>query len=98
MKSKAFVFRTGLFVALMMSGNALCQAAVRPSGKTLVVVLGTGTPVADPERSGPAVAIVVNDTAYLVDCGPGVVRRAAAAQQNGFQALDPTKITTVFFT
>ena len=44
-------------------------------------MLGTGTPVADPERSGPAVAVVVNDRAYLVDCGPGVVRRAAAADK-----------------
>ena len=42
-------------------------------------MLGTGTPNADPERSGPAVAIVVNDTPYLVDFGPGVVRRATAA-------------------
>ena len=31
---------------------------------------------ADPERSGPAVAIVVGDAAYLVDAGPGIVRRA----------------------
>ena len=41
-------------------------------------LLGTGTPNADPERSGPAVAVVVNGTPYLVDFGPGVVRRAAA--------------------
>ena len=46
---------------------------------TQIVLLGTGTPNADPERSGPAVAIVVNGVPYLVDCGPGVVRRAAAA-------------------
>lgn len=41
-------------------------------------MLGTGTPNPEPDRSGPAVAIVVNDTPYLVDFGPGVVRRAAA--------------------
>jgi ribonuclease BN (tRNA processing enzyme) len=44
-----------------------------------VILLGTGTPNADPERSGPSVAIVANGTPYLVDFGPGVVRRAAAA-------------------
>jgi len=49
------------------------------SAVTEVVMLGTGTPFADPERSGPSVAIVVNDTPYLVDFGPGVIRRAAAA-------------------
>ena len=47
--------------------------------KTRVVLLGTGTPNADPDRSGPSVAIVVNDTPYIIDFGPGVVRRAAAA-------------------
>jgi ribonuclease BN (tRNA processing enzyme) len=44
-----------------------------------VILLGTGTPNAEPDRSGPAVAIVVNNQPYLVDFGPGVVRRATAA-------------------
>jgi ribonuclease BN (tRNA processing enzyme) len=44
-----------------------------------VVILGTGTPNADPERFGPAVAVIANGTAYLVDAGAGVMRRAAAA-------------------
>jgi len=48
------------------------------SATTRVVLLGTGTPNPEPDRSGSAVAIVVNDTPYLVDFGPGVVRRAAA--------------------
>jgi ribonuclease BN (tRNA processing enzyme) len=61
-------------------------------------MLGTGTPAADPERSGPAVAVVVNDRAYLVDCGPGVVRRTAAAEKNGIAALKPTELKIVFFT
>ena len=43
-------------------------------------MLGTGTPNPDPERSGPAVAVIAGGRPYLVDCGPGVVRRAAAAQ------------------
>src|SRR5437868_10990114 len=47
--------------------------------RTQVVLLGTGNPSADPDRSGPSVAIVVNDTPYIIDCGPGVVRRASAA-------------------
>ena len=65
---------------------------------TLVVLLGTGTPNADPERSGPAVAVVVNDRAYLVDFGPGVVRRAAAAAERGVAALAPERIATAFLT
>lgn len=63
-----------------------------------VVVLGTGNPAADPDRSGPAVAVVVNDRAYLVDCGPGVVRRAAAAEKNGIAALKARRLDIVFIT
>lgn len=54
------------------------QASLKESEITKVVMLGTGTPNPDPERSGPGVAIVVNDTPYLVDFGPGVVRRASS--------------------
>ena len=44
-----------------------------------VVMLGTGTPNPDEYRSGPAVAVVAGSQAYIVDAGPGVVRRARAA-------------------
>ena len=65
---------------------------------TSVVILGTGTPNADPDRRGPAVAVVVNDRAYLVDFGPGVVRRAAAAAKRGISALAPERIAVAFLT
>ena len=58
---------------------ALLTASISASGATQVVMLGTGTPIPTPDRSGPATAIVVDGKAYLVDFGPGVVRRAAAA-------------------
>jgi ribonuclease Z len=63
-----------------------------------VVLLGTGTPRADPDRSGPATAIVVNGRAYLVDAGPGVVRRAQAAFDKGIPALAVAGLTTAFIT
>ena len=62
------------------------------------MLLGTGTPNAEPDRSGPSVAIVVGDTPYIVDCGPGVVRRATAAQAAGIEALEPKKLTRLFLT
>ncbi len=74
------------------------SATVPDSVVTQVVMLGTGTPNADPERSGPSVAVVVRGKAYLVDCGPGVVRRAAAAHRNGIAALAPEKLGIVFLT
>ncbi|NVN98078.1 MAG: MBL fold metallo-hydrolase [Geobacteraceae bacterium] len=66
---------------------------------TRLVLLGTGTPQPDPDRSGPATAVVVNGKAYLVDFGPGVVRRAEGARiEKNIPELDPAKITTVFLT
>jgi ribonuclease BN (tRNA processing enzyme) len=69
-----------------------------PRPGTQVVILGTGTPNADPDRSGPGVAIVVNGRAYLVDAGPGIVRRAAAAQRKGVASLAANKLDIVFIT
>jgi ribonuclease BN (tRNA processing enzyme) len=68
------------------------------AARTQVVLLGTGSPPADPLRSGPATAIVVNDTAYLVDLGPGIVRRAAAAAEKGIAALTPNRLRAAFVT
>lgn len=65
---------------------------------TRVVMLGTGTPRPEPERSGPATAIVVDDTPYLVDAGPGIVRRAAAATEKGIRGLEIVKLQTAFIT
>ena len=65
---------------------------------TQVVLLGTGTPSPDPERSGPATAIVVNGTPYLIDFGPGVVRRIAAASQQGVKGLTVGNVRVVFLT
>src|SRR5215470_1801025 len=65
--------------------------------RTRVVLLGTGTPVPDPDRSGPATAIVVDDSVYLVDFGPGVVRRAKAAVLNrSITALEPSNLKVAF--
>jgi ribonuclease BN (tRNA processing enzyme) len=50
-----------------------------PRESTVVVLLGTGMPRPDPEASGPATAIVVGARVFLVDAGPGVERRLAAA-------------------
>ena len=90
-----------LWIAHVLVALACClraQEVATPESHTQVVMLGVGNPNADPERSGPAVAIVVNGTAYLVDCGPGVVRRAAAAEKEGVGALEATKLKTVFIT
>ena len=83
-----------------MSVTQLTNGTAATNGSTRVVMLGTGTPRPDPNRSGPATAIIVNDTPYLIDFGPGVIRRATAAFESGVTALGyaGNNIKTVFLT
>ncbi len=67
-------------------------------GKTQIVMLGTGTPISDPDRSGPCVAILSGGQAYFVDAGPGIVRRATAAFNRGFEPLDVELMNRAFIT
>jgi ribonuclease BN (tRNA processing enzyme) len=86
------------FVLIAFSQFGYCQYKKDTTG-TQVVLLGTGTPIADPERSGPSLAIIVNNTSYVVDCGPGVVRRAAAAAAKyGIKSLRPAQLRHLFIT
>lgn len=84
-------------VVLVIAATACAQTTSR----TKVVFLGTGVPFPNPERSGPATAIVVDDRAYLVDAGAGVMRRASAAIARTpalAPALAPPKIALAFIT
>lgn len=76
----------------------IVTATSAQQSNTQVVMLGTGTPNADPDRAGPAVAVVVNDVPYVIDAGPGVVRRAAAAAKNGVKGLSVEKLRRLFIT
>jgi ribonuclease Z len=92
-----FLIHSSVLLAFVLVA-ARAPALGQDAGKTKIVLLGTGAPAPDPERSGPATAIVVNNTAYLVDVGPGVVRRANAAFLHGVQALEPTRVRVAFVT
>ena len=82
-----------------LARRGLCQPRVDPAPRTKVVLLGTGTPVPDPDRSGPSTAIVVDDRAYLIDFGPGVVRRAqSAALSRKMPAVEPNNLKVAFAT
>lgn len=66
---------------------------------TKLVMLGVGTPNACINASGPSLAIVVNDVAYLVDVGPGVVRQAHKAYHlKKINALKPDLLKIAFIT
>lgn len=79
-------------------GQSKDQSSSAGKTQTKVVLLGTGTPRPYPDRSGPATAIVVDERAYLVDFGPGVVRRAAAAAEKGTPQLESTNLKIAFLT
>jgi ribonuclease BN (tRNA processing enzyme) len=95
-----------IFVCVLMttaiaavSQETVIRLSKLVSPRTKVVLLGTGTPVPDPDRSGPATAIVVDDAAYIVDMGPGLVRRAKGAVLNRhINALEPANLKVIFVT
>lgn len=73
-----------------------------PGVETVVAMVGSGTVPPNPYRRGPAGAIIVNDTPYLIDAGEGVwrglVRVATAHDGLLANALLPTKMSRVFLT
>ena len=44
-----------------------------------ITLLGTGSPIPDPNRAGPSTLLRAGGQTFLVDCGRGVLQRAAAA-------------------
>jgi ribonuclease BN (tRNA processing enzyme) len=97
-KNGRYLLCMGLLMSLLTNA-ASAQPMSTSTPVTQVVMLGTGTPGPDPDRSGPATAIVVNATPYLVDFGPGVVRRAKAAViEKGVKALEPINFRVAFAT
>ena len=84
---------------VLLLASLLCPLLALATTK--VVMLGTGTPIPTPKRAGPATAIVVDGRAYLVDFGPGVVRRAAAASAEyggSLEALNVERLDIAFLT
>ncbi len=54
-----------------------------------ITLLGTGSPIPDPNRAGPSTLVRTGDQLFLVDCGRGVLQRTAAigVGANGLSAL-----------
>jgi ribonuclease BN (tRNA processing enzyme) len=94
--------RDSLFVLCGLAAGVFVGTPPAPTAtqqpQTQVVLLGTGSPRPEPANSGPATAIVVNGAAYLIDVGPGIVRRAEAAFEKGITALAPERLQTLFVT
>src|SRR6266851_9972356 len=89
---------SSLVIIFLLASSGLLLAQSKPAANTQVVLLGTGTPLPDPERAGPSIAIVRDGTSYIVDAGTGLVRRAAAARDKGIKALRPVNLRIAFLT
>jgi ribonuclease Z len=57
-----------------------------------VVLLGTGSPIPNPDCAGPATLVRAGGMSLLVDCGRGVLMRAAAAASSA-AAFDAVLLT-----
>ena len=78
--------------ALLVAGSLAAWPGTAPAqtpSRTRVIMLGTGTPYADPDRFGTALVVLVDSTPYLFDAGAGVVRRWTAAIRNEWLARPP---------
>ena len=87
------------FMACALLSSVSGQSAAPQATRVQVVMLGTGTPLPDPERDGPSIAVVVDNHAYLFDAGTGIVRRSAAAtKQKGIAGVEPRTLRVAFLT
>jgi ribonuclease BN (tRNA processing enzyme) len=83
----------GLCSTIVLDFSSYSPPASRAAGdSTVVVLLGTGTPVPDPRAAGASTAILVGERLFIVDAGAGVERRLSAA------GLSNTDFEAVFFT
>ncbi|QIO24923.1 MBL fold metallo-hydrolase [Haloarcula sp. JP-L23] len=57
-----------------------------------VTILGSGSPIPDPQRAGTGITISIDGELVLLDCGPGTVERMLDAD------INPKSIESVFFT
>lgn len=91
---KKFVFHA---LALAIGTTTAFGGTREAQAETRVILLGTGTPVPDAERSGPGLAVIYDGEAYLFDAGGGMVQRAIQAWQTmDAEELYPTNIKYLF--
>ena len=71
------------------------------TAETKFFVLGSGTPNPNPDRSGSAYLVLANDTPYLFDFGPGVVRKMSALSKSwggAYSELEVENLEYAFLT
>ncbi|MEQ9167466.1 MAG: hypothetical protein RLO12_14510 [Fulvivirga sp.] len=71
---KLVIILLSLFIVSIYGTKA--QNDFSDSERTKLILLGTGNPNPNPSKSGPSIAIVVNNEAYIIDFGPGRILQA----------------------
>lgn len=57
-----------------------------------VILIGTGSPLADPTRAGPSTAVIAGSKMYIIDSGGGAVRKM------GELGISPARVSATFLT
>ena len=84
-----------IFLLLILSMPVLPawgQRDYSSSDITKLILLGTGNPNPSPGQSGCSLALLVNKTPYIIDFGPGLIRKAAAMTPRYGGPLEDFKI------
>ena len=95
------ILSTLFLIFLLGSQPAAAQRDFSDSEITKLVLLGTGNPNPSPDQSGCALALVVRDTPYIIDFGPGLIRRSASMTPSyggALEALETSNLKTAFLT
>ena len=90
------------FLSIILIGLlGIFEISASENHGTRLVLLGTGTPNAEPDRSGPSLAIIVKNKSYIVDFGPGIVRQANklyTQDNDAYLSLKPSNLEVAFLT
>ncbi len=82
----------------LVTAIAVTIGSIPLSADMKLVLLGTGTPNPVPERSGSATAVIVDGQPWIIDAGPGVVRRVEAARRAGTEELTQPSLSRALLT
>jgi hypothetical protein len=74
-----YAFREAIF-GVLLDRQFRTETALLTDGHMHVILLGTGSPQADPARAKAGVAIFAGGRMFVFDTGPGVVARAEEAK------------------
>ncbi|MEQ8563004.1 MAG: MBL fold metallo-hydrolase [Cytophagales bacterium] len=96
---KLVIILLSLFIVSIYGTKA--QNDFSDSERTKLILLGTGNPNPNPSKSGPSIAIVVNNEAYIIDFGPVLIRQAASLSERyggNIKGLNAKNIKRAFLT